>query len=186
MVGDLYKKLRTKYLWLSIIIIGIAFTVGIFSFYEFHQRHRRKPLTHSNNNSLTSRIPNNYTCNENTFLGAIHKWRARRWHYSIAYLVKWVTRGRERPKISKNGWRHLWTAPNKYHHSVVSIRILFFLLLLVKGSNSATMDAPISYFTNPSYPETDWVPNYNTYTIKVRNTLHTYQIHLEYIYNVQL
>ena len=76
MVGDLYKKLRTKYLWLSIIIIGIAFTVGIFSFYEFHQRHRRKrrkPLTHSNNNSLTSRIPNNYTCNENTFLGAIHK-----------------------------------------------------------------------------------------------------------------
>ena len=124
MVGDLYKKLRTKYLWLSIIIIGIVFTVGIFSFYEFHQRHRRKPLTPSNNNSSTSRIPNNYTCNENTLL------------------------------IS----------------SLRSIRILFFLLLLVKGSNSATMDAPISYFTNPSYPETDWVPNYNTYTIKVRNT----------------
>ena len=78
MVGDLYKKLRTKYLWLSIIIIGIVFTVGIFSFYEFHQRHRRKPLTPSNNNSSTSRIPNNYTCNENTFLEAIHKLCARR------------------------------------------------------------------------------------------------------------
>ena len=78
MVGDLYKKLRTKYLWLSIIIIGIVFTVGIFSFYEFHQRHRRKPLTPSNNESSTSRIPNNYKCNENTFLEAIHKLCARR------------------------------------------------------------------------------------------------------------
>ena len=51
-----------------------------------------------------------------------------------------------------------------------SILIQYLLFFLVKGSNSATMDAPISYFTNPSYPETDWVPNYNTYTIKVRNT----------------
>ena len=62
-----------------------------------------------------------------------------------------------------------------------SILIQYLLFFLVKGSNSATMDAPISYFTNPSYPETDWVPNYNTYTIKVRNT---YRIHLEYIYNM--
>ena len=29
----------------------------------------------------------------------------------LAYLVKLVTRERERSKISKNGWHHLWMAP---------------------------------------------------------------------------
>ena len=30
---------------------------------------------------------------------------------SWAYLVKWVTRGRDGSKISKNGWHNLWMAP---------------------------------------------------------------------------
>ena len=54
------------------------------------------------------------------WLGAVHKWRNHlegrgdlpkgditAW----AYLVKWLTRGREGSKISKNGWRQSWTAP---------------------------------------------------------------------------
>ena len=33
-------------------------------------------------------------------------------------MVKWVTRGREGSKISKNGWRHLCMAP--YDESVAN------------------------------------------------------------------
>ena len=48
-----------------------------------------------------------------------------------------------------------------------------FLLLklyftLVRGKDNAeTFDAPISYFSNPSYPKTDWMPNYSSFTIRV-------------------
>ena len=48
----------------------------------------------------------------------------------------------------------------KVSHSIHS-------LSQVKGSNFASFDAPISYFTNPSYPEPDSMPNYSTLTIKV-------------------
>ena len=51
--------------------------------------------------------------------GAMHKWphplrgegrSAKKWRYSISlFIAKWVTSGRE--GISKNRWRHLWTAP---------------------------------------------------------------------------
>ena len=40
-------------------------------------------------------------------------------------------------------------------------------LYLVKNSCYGNIDAPISYFTNPAYPDKDWVPNYCTYTVKV-------------------
>ena len=41
-------------------------------------------------------------------------------------------------------------------------------LFTVKGSeNAETFDAPISYFTNPSFPDTDWMPSYSSFTIKV-------------------
>ena len=49
----------------------------------------------------------------------MHKWphplrgegrSAKKWRYSISlFITKWLTRGRE--GISKNRWRHLWTAP---------------------------------------------------------------------------
>ena len=49
----------------------------------------------------------------------MHKWphplrgegrSAKKWRYSISlFIAKWLTRGRE--GISKNRWRHLWTAP---------------------------------------------------------------------------
>ena len=53
------------------------------------------------------------------YLRTIHKWHhplrgggsAKRWRYSISLFSKMGTRGREGSKISKNGWRHLWTAP---------------------------------------------------------------------------
>ena len=40
-------------------------------------------------------------------------WSAERWGYSISLISKMGDKGeRERSKISKNGWRHLWMAPS--------------------------------------------------------------------------
>ena len=42
------------------------------------------------------------------------------------------------------------------------------VLFTVQGSdNTASFDAPVSFFTNENYPETDWKPNYSTFTVKV-------------------
>ena len=41
MAADLIKKLRTKYIWLPILIMGIVFTTMVFVWYNYHQRHRR-------------------------------------------------------------------------------------------------------------------------------------------------
>jgi len=40
----------------------------------------------------------------------------------------------------------------------------------VKSSCYGEVSSPISYFTSPSYPTTDYLPNYCTYTIKVDST----------------
>ena len=54
------------------------------------------------------------------------------------------------------------------------LQVYYHLLLLklyfssVRGKDNAeTFDAPISYFSNPSYPKTDWMPNYSSFTIRV-------------------
>ena len=47
------------------------------------------------------------------YLEAVHKWChpfSGEEDLPRAYLLKWVTRGWEGSKISKNGWHHLWMA----------------------------------------------------------------------------
>ena len=53
----------------------------------------------------------------------------------------------------------------------------FLFPIKVKGSKSFnSFDTPISYFTNPSYPERDSVPNYNAFTVKVSTYFTNYYL----------
>ena len=54
----------------------------------------------------------------------------------------------------------------------ITYKTFFFLFFKVTSTSSnygvnGAADTPISYFANPSYPNTDWIPNYSTFTIKV-------------------
>ena len=47
------------------------------------------------------------------------------------------------------------------------IKDKFFSFTVQGSDNTASFDAPVSFFTNENYPETDWKPNYSTFTVKV-------------------
>ena len=53
-------------------------------------------------------------------------------------------------------------------YSVFAVVIFSQFLHTVKSSCYGEVSSPLAYFTNPTYPDTDYLPNYCTYTIKVR------------------
>jgi hypothetical protein len=56
----------------------------------------------------------------------------------------------------------------------------------VRSSCYGDVSTPLSYFTNPSYPTTDNMPNYCTYTIKVNSgsSLDSSFYPFQYLHNI--
>ena len=111
--GSIFFQLRISS---SIQITLILTTYYQFFFFRFSKVANAATAAASSCNIAKSATP--FTT---TSRGTVHKW-----HHPLrggvrisqkvtllqkAYLVKWVIRGREGSKISKNGWHHLWTTP---------------------------------------------------------------------------
>ena len=99
----------------------VSHSVGIILLYSTRKMSQYIFLGRISNFSLFSFVPYEWLEESCILQGAVHKWRhpfrvegdQPKGNVTLwAYLVKWVTRGREGSKILKNGWHYLWRAPS--------------------------------------------------------------------------